>query len=352
MKRKEAVAIVGAGAAGAVTAAYLIHKGYSVILCDTKEQCEEDFEEIARKGIGVESADLPSGYYPAVLTHNIEDAMEAQRLLVCVSGRRQKEVAEWMAPYVQGDHDILLMPGNLGAVVFYRVFQEKGVTCGVLAELAECLWACRRLDAGRYVSAMPLGVRRIAAFPSADTIQALERFEDLFPMEAGGNLVEGCLNSPNVLTHLAGTLLNLGGIARKGVDFALFLDGLSDGYIRCLKLLEGERNRVLNALGMKCYAARVEPLMTMLMEETHPELDPFRRLAGPDGLRHRYITEDAPCGVALLVSSARKCHVEVPVTEALLTLTSSLTGNDYYDLGRTWEWLDEDAADIFSIWNS
>lgn len=347
MRRKEAVAIVGAGAAGAVTAAYFIKNGYCVTLCDHEEQCEEDFKRIAREGIGVEGAGLSSGLHPAVLTHNIADAMEAKRILVCVSGGRQKEVAEWMAPYVRAGHDILLMPGNLGAVVFYRVFREKGRVCGLLAELAECPWACRRLEAGRYVSAMPLGARRIAAFPSSDTIQAFRRFEDLLPLEAGRNLIEGCLNSPNVLTHLAGTLLNLGGITRKGADFALFLDGLSDGYIQCLKLLQEERNQVLNALGMGCYAARVEPLMAMLREDAHPQLDAFRRLTGPDGLGHRYITEDVPCGVALLVSSARKCHVEVPVTEALLTLAIGMTGNDYYHLGRTWEWLGEDAADIF-----
>lgn len=343
---KEQIAIVGAGAAGAVTAAWLIGNGYDVILCDRKEQCEEDFAAIARKGIAAEGPGLIPGLCPAVLTYSIADAMEARRVLVCVSSGRQEETAAWMAPWVRADHDILLMLGNLGTVVFHRVFRREGVNHGLLAEMAECLWACRRMAPGRYVSAMPPGQKRAAAFPSSDTLKALECFGDLFPLTAGANLVENCLNSPNILTHLSGTLLNLGGIEQKKENFALFTDGINDAYIRCLELLEEERSRVLKALEMEWYAAPVRPFMNMLKERgTHPELEAFRNLSGPDGLNHRYITEDAGCGVALLVSLAEKCGVEVPVTEALLTLASRLTGKDYRRTGRTWEWLGNDAMD-------
>ena len=47
----------------------------------------------------------------------------------------------------------------------------------------------------------------------------------------------------------------------------------------------------------------------------------------------------------MLVSLAETCGVEVPVTEALLTLASRLTGKDYRRTGRTWEWLGNDAMD-------
>ena len=104
---------------------------------------------------------------------------------------------------------------------------------------------------------------------------------------------------------------------------------------------------MLKALEMEWYAAPVQPFMNMLKERgNYPELEAFRNLSGPDGLNHRYITEDAGCGVALLVSLAETCGVEVPVTEALLTLASWLTGKDYRRTGRTWEWLGKDAMDI------
>lgn len=343
----ERIAVIGAGAVGTITAAYLTGNNFDVILCDREEQCREDFDAIVRDGITVEGSGLIAGLRPGRMTHDIEDTMAANRILVCVSSGRQEEVAAWMAPYVRADQEILIIPGNLGAVVFHRVFQKRSVSCGLLAELAESPWACRRMAPGCYVSAMPLGRRRIAAFPSKNTLRAMERFKDLFPLKAGKNLVENCLNSPNVLTHLSGTLLNLGGIARKGTEFSLFTDGLSDGYIRCLELLEEERSRVVTALGMECYVASVRPLIDKLKQaEEYPELDAFRQLSGPDGLNHRYITEDAACGVALLVSSAKRCGIKVPVTEALLTLAGQLNGQDYYRSGRTWEWLNGDEADI------
>ena len=341
----ERIAIVGAGAAGVITAAWLTGNGHKVILCDSKEQCREDFAVIARKGIVVKGPGLISGLCPDRMTYEIAEAMEARLVLVCVSSGRQEEAAGWMAPWVRPDHDLLLMPGNLGTVIFHRKFKEEGVTYGLLAELAECLWACRRLGPGSYVSAMPPGQRRIAAFPSTETGRALERFGKLFSLKAGASLVENCLNSPNVLTHLSGTLLNLGGIEQKKGDFALFTDGMSDEYIRCLEILEAERSEVLKVMGAECYAAPLRPFMTMLKASAdYPELEAFKKLSGPDGLWHRYVTEDAACGVALLVSLAEKFDVEAPAAKALLTLASSLTGIDYRQSGRTWEWLGNDAA--------
>lgn len=344
---REKVAVIGAGAAGTVTAAYLTGKGFHVILCDKEEHCREDFESIAEKGIAVKGPGLISGLHPEVLTHNIGEAMEACRVVVCVSSGRQKEIAEWMSPYIRSIHSLLLMPGNLGALVFHRIFEKEGQRAGLLAELGECPWAVRRLAPGAYVSAMPPGQKRIAAFPSKDTQKALEHFQDLFSLKEGSNLIEICLNSPNVITHLSGTLLNLGGIEQKGKDFALFAHGLSYGCIQCMKLLEAERKQVLEAMKMECFAAPVEPLLLKLKNpEAYPELETFRNLAGPDGLKHRFLTEDASCGTALLVSSAKKMGGEARMAEALLTLASGISGTDYYRMGRTWEWIGKDGADI------
>lgn len=343
----EKIAIVGAGAAGTVTAAYLTEKGFHVILCDKEEHCREDFKSIAENGITVKGPGLISGLYPKTLTHNIAEAMEARKVLVCVSSGRQQEIAEWMSPYIRSDHSLLLMPGNLGTLVFHRVFQRENRQAGLLAELGECPWAVRRLSAGSYVSAMPPGQKRIAGFPAKDTQKALDDFQDLFPLKAGSNLVEICLNSPNVITHLPGTLLNLGGMEQKGKDFALFKDGLSYACIQCMKLLETERKQVLKAMGMECFASPIEPLLLMLKNpEDHPELEIFRGLAGPDGPGHRFLTEDASCGVALLVSSARKAGIEARMAEALLTLANGISETDYYRLGRTWEWIGEEREKI------
>ncbi|MEE0435097.1 MAG: NAD/NADP octopine/nopaline dehydrogenase family protein [Peptococcaceae bacterium] len=341
---KQKIAIIGAGAAGMVTASWLLQQGHEVIVCDSEEQSGEDFAQISAQGLRTDGPGFEILTTLPVLTHDIEEAMGAERIIVCVSSGRQQAVAEWMAPYVRHDHAILLCPGNLGSVIFYRVFEEHHVDCAVLAELAECLWACRKIGAGRYVSAMPPGIKRIAALPSRDTERALVTFSDFFGLQAGRNILENSLNSPNVISHVAGTLLNLGGIAEKGKDFALFEHGMSDGYLHCMALLEKERDAVLAASGMESFAKSVQPLMNMLQDvKKHPDLVVFRSLKGPDDLHHRFIEEDASCGVAMLYSLAQKYHVSIPVTTALLTLANALTNHDYIKNGRTLDWLGMDV---------
>ena len=56
-----------------------------------------------------------------------------------------------------------------------------------------------------------------------------------------------------MITHLAGTLLNVTEIEKKGEGFALFEDGLSESVIEIFKSLEQERNAVLSAYGLELY---------------------------------------------------------------------------------------------------
>ena len=192
---------------------------------------------------------------------------------------------------------------------------------------------------------MPPSLKRIAALPSADTDKACNIFSDLFDLTEGNNILENSLNSPNVISHVAGTLFNLGGIAEKGPGFALFEHGISEGYLRCMTLLEQERDAILSASGLKSFAKPVEPLMLMLKDIAHhPEMAAFRSLKGPDSIHHRFIEEDASCGVAMLYSLAKKYEIDAPVTCSLLTLAGKLTGIDFANTGRTITWLGDEAS--------
>ena len=53
------------------------------------------------------------------------------------------------------------------------------------------------------------------------------------------------LNSPNLVIHVAGTLLNTTAIEKMGQDFALYKNGLTPSLLRCADAVEKERNQVL-----------------------------------------------------------------------------------------------------------
>ena len=146
-------------------------------------------------------------------------------------------------------------------------------------------------------------------------------------------MLETALNSPNVVTHVAGCVPNAAGIDRSGGKFAFFRDGLSASVIKCSAAVEAERDAVLERLGLARYM-QVTALSEKLMQGTPPGFEAFVELDGPGNLRHRYVEEDAMCGMSLLVSLAEACGVDVPVSRSLLCLAGVFNGTDYAESGR------------------
>lgn len=315
-------------------------------MCDTKEQFAE-LSELEKQGtICLEGAlNLTEPIQIDEITTDISRAiLDKQYILVCCSATRQKEISSLIAPVLQNGQAIVFSPGNLGTlylrqeleVLNQKRTESKRQTEIILAELSGNLWACRKAK-GTVVVARPLGVQRIAACPASDLERAMEVFRPLFPLKPAQNIVEAVLNSPNMITHLAGTLLNVTEIEKKGEGFALFEDGLSESVIEIFKSLEQERNAVLSAYGLELYETEgCQPLMQELMRNnTDEKLLLFKSLKGPSSMKHRYITEDAPCGTALLISMARAAGIKVSIAESLLTLASTINKTDYYKCGRT-----------------
>ena len=315
-------------------------KGEDVILCDEKEEFGEEFDIIQTKGHLIQGPEFYNQYVPVKVTGYISHAMEAEVIFVCVSALRQEKIANWMKPYVKIKHCIFIMPGNLGALCFYRLFKDEGIEYNILAEISECFWACRKIGLGKVVSALPLSEKKVNSVPNEKTKEAVTLLKQWFPVVQGNHVIENMLNSPNVLTHLSGTILNIGEIERRKHNYALFLDGLNNIYLDCLEILENERKKVLDAYDMMSYGVPMRAFFEKIEEENQTDLwRCFKTLSGPDGINHRYVTEDAMCGVALLVSMGKKRQICIPVTEALLILAFSK--NDYVMTGRTVEWIGE-----------
>ena len=177
--------------------------------------------------------------------------------------------------------------------------------------------------------------REIAAFPACRTQMAIQAFEDVFRFHAARNIFEGMLNSPNLVIHVAGTLLNTTAIEKMGQDFALYTNGLTPSLLRCADAVEKERNQVLRELDYSAYASTVSKMHQMMDYGHYDELNYFRSLKGPASLEERYISEDASCSMALLVSLAEEYGIEVPVCKALITIANTVNGFNYYEHGRT-----------------
>ena len=78
-------------------------------------------------------------------------------------------------------------------------------------------------------------------------------------------------------------------------------------------------------------------MRSIMDRDSHPELDWFRGLDGPSSFQHRYVSEDAACGLAMLVSLGRQYQVPTPLAQAFLTVAGVINGTDYLASGRTLE---------------
>lgn len=337
------ITILGAGSTGMSTAGYLTLCGCRVTLCDTTDQAT-DFDAIrAQGGILLRGGSGKTGCaMPWKLTNDFYEALDdSSCVLVCSSASRHKELGQRCAPLARDGQIFLLSPGNFGSFIFRKALDEAGKETAVVAELAGNLWACRRTAPGEVLIALPPKIGTAAALPARDTQKVIEAFQDILPLQAGKNVLEVSLNSPNVISHVSGAVLNAAQVERIGDGFAFFEDGLSESVIRTFVALEGERNAVMGQLGLSVYGGSSEGLMRKLMDyDGSPALSYFRSLDGPSSFSHRYVSEDAACGVSMLVSLGQEYRIPTPLTQAFLTVAGFINDTDYLSTGRTLESMD------------
>ena len=110
--------------------------------------------------------------------------------------------------------------------------------------------------------------------------------------------------------------------------------GAFTGVCACIEAVEREKAAVMEVMGypMVFHAGMMRKLLEY---EKYPELELFRVVSGPSGMRHRYIEEDAAVGQALLITLARQFGVAVPTMEALVQIASVVNGRDYLGTGKT-----------------
>lgn len=335
------VTIIGAGSSGMSTAAWLQSQGWKVTLCDTADQTP-DFDVIRKqKGIILRGNTGNNGcIMPERLTNDFAQALEdTERVIVCTSAGRHEELAKSLAPLARAGQAFLFSPGNFGSFFLRRELKKSGKQGVLAAELSGNLWACRSHAPGEVLVARPLGrTMKTAALPACDTQKVIDIFNGVLPLAAGRHVLEVSLNSPNVVSHVAGAVLNAVEIERRGKDFQFFVHGMGESTLKCFAALEKERNAVMGKLGMEVYSPSCEGFMRMLMDrDSHPELNYFRNLDGPSDFSHRYVSEDAACGMAMLVSLGQRYGVPTRFSQALLAIAGVLNGEDYVETGRTLE---------------
>jgi len=332
------IAVIGAGGTGQAAAADLTLAGCKVSLFE-QVQYAKRLEPVFRQGgIHLKGAGRTGFSSIQKITSNIEEAVKnADVIVVAVVASRHEEIAALCAPHLKEAQIIAISPGNAGSMIFADQIKKKGLKKRVMiAEFEGNLYPCRVIGPGEVIIALPYKTKYIAAFPAKDTEQVVKGLKGIYDTTAATNVFEAALNSPNVVIHLAASLLNIGSIEQSGGEYYLYKSGLTPSVMRCVEAVHAEKRNLFNVLGYRDNSP-LEHLKLVARQTEFPELDLFRGLIGPTGATHRYITEDASTCVSLMISLGEMVEVPMPLSKAIVEVASTINQVNYLGEGRTLE---------------
>lgn len=323
----EKLAVLGGGGTGCATAALMKLRGYTVSLYEEKEYWHEHIDGILQRGcVHVTGKDKEGDAVIDEITDDLESAIrDAGVILVCMVAWRHEDLLKKLCPLIKNGQVLLFSAGNFGSIRARQFLsKEQDVLVG---EMQGNVLSTRMVAPGEALVAFRFSSKIMAAFPACDTARLLAAVEPFFPGSAATNVMETALNSPNVVGHLPGCVLNARSIDLNP-DFAFYLDGLSMSVIRSMEAVVAERDAIFAKLGYKGVSP-VGLMYDIIQYDRFPELDDFRKLKGPDSMQHRYVREDGSYGLSILVNLGKVLGVETPVTQAFLRVASTINNVDY-----------------------
>ena len=167
----------------------------------------------------------------------------------------------------------------------------------------------------------------------------------LFPgLTTYRSVLECGFSSMNPIMHPAGILMNAGRIEYSKGDFYFYKEGVTPGVARVILQVDRERLAIAGALGLEIlpvadafHQAGFGPAGDLQTTITGSEM--LTQLPAPGSLDTRWLLEDAPYGLVSWASIAEQLAIPTPTMRAVISLCSTLTGQDAWATGRRAEHL-------------
>jgi opine dehydrogenase len=336
------VTVLGGGNTAFSLAANFALAGSEVVLWEHPAQAGTIAQICDTRTIHLEGTEQTG---TAVLAGVTTDAAEALAwagvVLMSVPGYAHEPFVDQVVPHLRADQILVLLPGNLGSLMFSRALRDAGTRGVVVAESDTAPYVCRKTGPDRAVIWGRPGGLGIGVHPAERTDEVLPVLRALFPgARSYANVLACGLSSLNPLVHPAGVLLNAGRIERSRGDFYFYEEGVTESVVRVIEAVDAERRALGRALGQELLPAAAAfaeagfgPAGDLWSVINGSRM--LTALRAPGTVASRWLTEDVPYGLVTWASLAAQVGVAVPVTEALITLVSAVLGSDCRAGGRT-----------------
>lgn len=341
------VAVVGTGVGGLAIAGHAGLCGLEVVVHDVREDAVEPIAE--RGGIVVRGKE--KGFAPVVLaTTDIGSAIQGADLVIVVTqAPDQRGAAVAMAEHLRAGQTVLVKPGcTFGAVEVRTALDLSGVDEAVaVAEADSFVFGCSVPEpAVAEITSVKQGFG-VAVLPADRRLEVVNLVKLVFQQaSAATSVLHTGLSNMNSILHVAPMVLNAGRI-ESSEDFDFYRDGFTPAVSRAVQAMDDERMAVAHSLDVdvpslsqwaeSTYGAHAVDLY-QLVQTLHRDI--YGPLLAPRTLRHRYLTEDVPCGAVPLSELGGQVGVPTPVTAACAELADALLGTSWIEDGRTMQRLD------------
>ncbi len=332
------VAVLGSGNGGLAIAFEWAHAGHEVHLFDFP-QFNATIADVDQLGGITAEGDLQGYARVASAGHDAGAAVSEADLVFAVGpAYSTAPFAEACRPFVRDGQTFVVCPGSCGGAIVFKesLGRDLADPAVVVAETSTLPYAVRvtgpahitvynRLKGGYYV----------AALPASATPAVHELLQQVYREIAPATSVwQTTLQNSNPIIHPAVTLCNTALIERTGGDFLFYEEGVTDGVGRLIEAIDRERVAIARTLGVQ---VRRDPELGI--EQGYQSVDDysvgysqapgFRGIKAQPRLDHRYLNEDAGYGLVFMTGLARQIGVATPSMDALLQLSSVITGRDY-----------------------
>jgi opine dehydrogenase len=334
------IAIVGAGNGGLALATAAAEVGWIVRITDADPEVVSPLAAAGSvEARGVIQGDFDIDRVSVDAGHVIDGA---DVIALVVPAMEQGVAAAGLAHALTDDQLVLVLPACTGGALEVAAVLHRSGRRSVVAEVDSFPYACTKTGPASSCIAAVKTRFRVAALPARETPGVLERLAPLFAQAAGADSVlDTSLTNMNAVLHVPGMVANLGRVeSPTGFDF--YGEGLTPSVARLVDAYDAERVQLANALGARVPTLQewvsgaygVEAASTYeLVQQLHLEV--YGSSPAPGSLRHRYLTEDVPCGTVPLASLSRQLELATPAHDALIALASTACDTEFATEGRT-----------------
>lgn len=330
--RSTAVAIIGAGAIGCATAAYLRAHGHHVAMWSPNGARMQRNGSTARftcNGALATTVDI-------ALLQRPDDLSTFETILICLPGNAYADVLAPLASHWRNGQT-LIVSGSLSLCPLWLAEEAhaRGKAIQAVGWGTTAATAHFQQDGTLHVNPLRNRIDLAAVGDGHAAQSALQLCQLLLGARfvAADNLLAPTLANINPIAHAAEVIPNLTRMER-GEVWSLF-EHFTPVVARLAEKLDRERLAIAEALGFSLpslqqhygnsYHLTPKALEEMAAEIHRNGMSPN----GPDRLEHRYVHEDVPFGLVFMEALARIASVATPTLSASITLLEAAYDRDF-----------------------